>query len=243
MIFKATVAYDGSNYAGWQRQENALGIQEVIENVLKTIHKRDITVVASGRTDAKVHATGQVFHFEADDKISADRCKYALNALLPEDIRILEVVLETDDFHARFSAKSKRYDYICTYEKDNPFIYKYKEVLNRKLNIEKMIEASKYLCGTHDFTSFSSSKIDVRKPKVKTIARIDIVEEGNDIRFIYEGTGFLRYQVRMMTETLIMTGLEKITPQDVKEILDEKDKNACRYNASPNGLYLVRVDY
>lgn len=243
MIYKVILAYDGSNYAGWQKQENALGIQEVIEKALSIIHKKETLITASGRTDAKVHALGQVFHFEADQKIGPDRYKMALNALLPEDIRILRVSVETDDFHARFSAKSKRYDYICTYEKENPFVYKYKEILNHPLNIEAMRKASEYLVGTHDFTSFSSSKIDPRKPRVKTITRIDIFEENQDIRFIYEGTGFLRYQVRMMTETLIMVGSNKIEIGEVKRILDKKDKNACRYNASPHGLYLVHVNY
>lgn len=243
MIYKVILAYDGSNYAGWQKQENALGIQEVIEKALSTIHKNETLITASGRTDAKVHALGQVFHFEADQKIGPDRYKMALNALLPEDIRILKVSVEADDFHARFSAKSKRYDYICTYDKENPFVYKYKEILNYPLNIEAMRKASEYLVGIHDFTSFSSSKIDPRKPRIKTITRIDIFEENQDIRFIYEGTGFLRYQVRMMTETLIMVGTNKIEVEEVKRILDKKDKNACRYNASPNGLYLVHVNY
>ena len=215
MIYKVILAYDGSNYAGWQKQENALGIQEVIEKALTTIHKKETFITASGRTDAKVHALGQVFHFEADKKIGPDRYKMALNALLPEDIRILKVSMEADDFHARFSAKSKRYDYICTYEKENPFVYKYKEILNYTLNIEAMRKASEYLVGTHDFTSFSSSKIDPRKPRIKTITRIDIFEENQDIRFIYEGTGFLRYQVRMMTETLIMVGSNKIDTEEV----------------------------
>ena len=120
---------------------------------------------------------------------------------------------------------------------------KYKEILNHTLNIEAMRKASEYLVGTHDFTSFSSSKIDPRKPRIKTITRIDIFEENQDIRFIYEGTGFLRYQVRMMTETLIMVGSNKIDIEEVKRILDKKDKSACRYNASPNGLYLVHVNY
>ena len=243
MIYKVKVAYDGSNYAGWQKQENALGIQEVIEKALKQIHKCDTPIVASGRTDAKVHALGQVFHFEADQTIGPDRYKIALNALLPKDIRILQVDLEKDDFHARFSARSKRYDYICTYDIDNPFIYNYKEVLFKKLDIDAMQKAAEYLLGTHDFTSFSSSKIDPRKPKIKTIGRIDIFEENKDVHFIYEGTGFLRYQVRMMTETLIMVGSGHIEVEEVKRILDKKDKNACRFNASPNGLYLVQVDY
>ena len=120
MIYKVILTYDGSNYAGWQKQENALGIQEVIEKALTTIHKKETFITASGRTDAKVHALGQVFHFEADKKIGPDRYKMALNALLPEDIRILKVSVEADDFHARFSAKSKRYDYCLLYTSPSP---------------------------------------------------------------------------------------------------------------------------
>ncbi|MBQ0064150.1 MAG: tRNA pseudouridine(38-40) synthase TruA [Firmicutes bacterium] len=243
MIFKCTVAYDGSNYAGWQKQENALGIQSVIEKCLSKIYKTEIDIVASGRTDAKVHALGQVFHFEADERMSSERIQMALNTLLPKDIRLTKVEEEQPDFHARFSAKSKRYDYLCTYEKDNPFVYKYKTILARSVNVELMKEAAQYLLGTHDFTSYCSSKIDPRKPREKTIYRIDILEEGKDIRFIFEGTGFLRYQVRMMTASLLMVGQEKIEPIEIKNILEAKSKDACRYNVDGNGLYLMEVRY
>lgn len=243
MIYKVTVSYDGWNYAGWQRQENALGVQEVIEKVLSKINKCDITIVASGRTDAKVHALGQVFHFDSVVQMPCENYRTAMNTLLPSDIRILKVDFEKDDFHARFSAKSKRYDYICSYDIDNPFIYKYKEILWYPHDIELMKEASQYLLGEHDFTSFSSSKIDPRKPRVKTITRIEIIEEENGFRTIFEGTGFLRYQVRMMMGTLLAVGRKKIEPLKVKEILDAKNKEACRYNAGAQGLYLVEVNY
>ena len=243
MILKVTVSYDGWNYAGWQRQENALGIQEVIEKALSKINKAPITIVASGRTDAKVHALGQVFHFEPVICMPNENYRTAMNTLLPSDIRILKVEKEADDFHARFSAKSKRYDYLCTYDVDNPFVYKYKEVLWHKQNIEAMKEASLYLLGEHDFTSFSSSKIDPRKPRIKTITRIEIVEEENGFRTIFEGTGFLRYQVRMMMGTLLAVGRGKIAPVKVKEILEAKNKEACRYNAGAQGLYLMEVNY
>lgn len=243
MIFKCIVAYDGSNYAGWQKQENALGIQSVIEKCLSKIYKTEIEIVASGRTDAKVHALGQVFHFEADERMMGDRIQTALNTLLPKDIRILSVETEKDDFHARFSAKGKRYDYICTYEQNSPFVYKYKTILKKEENIKKMQEASQYLLGTHDFTSYCSSKIDPRKPRVKTIQNIDILEEGKDIRFVFQGSGFLRYQVRMMVATLLVVGQGKIEPIEVKNILEAKNKDACRYNVDGNGLYLVEVSY
>lgn len=243
MIFKVTVSYDGWNYAGWQRQENALGVQEIIEKVLTKINKNEITIVASGRTDAKVHALGQVFHFESIVEMPCENYRTAMNTLLPSDIRILKVENVADDFHARFSAKSKRYDYICSYDIDNPFIYKYKEILWYPHDIELMRKASQYLIGEHDFTSFSSSKIDPRKPRVKTITRIDILEEENGFRTIFEGTGFLRYQVRMMMGTLLAVGRKKIEPIKVKEILDAQNKEACRYNAGAQGLYLMEVNY
>lgn len=243
MKYKVVVSYDGYGYAGWQKQENALGIQQVIEDVFFTILQKETVIVASGRTDAGVHAFGQVFHFESNADMDANAYKKALNAMLPKDIRIQSVELVDDDFHARFDAKSKRYDYICTYDRENPFIYKYKEVLLKPVNLNLMKEASLYLLGEHDFTSFSSSRIDPRKPRIKTITKIEILEEGKDIHFIYEGNGFLRYQVRMMTQTLLMVGIGRIQVEDVKRILEAKDKEACKYNASSCGLYLVKVNY
>ena len=233
MIVKALVSYDGFNYAGWQKQENALGIQQVIEEALYKITKENVDVVASGRTDAGVHALGQVFHFETSKNVPAIQYERALNALLPKDIRILKTEEMPDDFHARFSS----------YDIKNPFNYKYRNLLTKKLDIETMKNASKVFLGSHDFTSFASSKIDPRKPRVKTISNIEINEEGTDVHFIFEGTGFLRYQVRMMTGTLIAVGQHKIDIDDVQRMLDAKDKSACRYNAPSCGLYLVEVKY
>lgn len=243
MIYKCTVSYDGSNYAGWQKQINALGIQEIIEKALTKINKSKIEIAASGRTDAKVHALGQVFHFDSVVNMPCDNYKNAINALLPHDIRIIKVEKESDDFHARFSAKSKRYDYVCSFDKDNPFLYKYVEFVPKSLDIKLMKEASKFLLGTHDFTSFSSSHIDERKPRIKTITDIEFRMEENGFRIVFKGTGFLRYQIRMMVATLLEVGKHKISCETVKEILDKKDKMACRYNANAAGLYLVEVVY
>ena len=184
-----------------------------------------------------------VFHFETSKNVPAIQYERALNALLPKDIRILKTEEMPDDFHARFSAVGKRYDYFCSYDIKNPFNYKYRNLLTKKLDIETMKNASKVFLGSHDFTSFASSKIDPRKPRVKTISNIEINEEGTDVHFIFEGTGFLRYQVRMMTGTLIAVGQHKIDIDDVQRMLDAKDKSACRYNAPSCGLYLVEVKY
>lgn len=243
MIVKCTVAYDGWAYAGWQKQENALGIQEIIESALEKIHKKPTSIVASGRTDAKVHALGQVFHFESDGKIQPISYVRALNSLLPLDIRIQKAEKAEDDFHARFSCRSKRYLYIATRNQKDPFACRTKGILYQDLNVEQMLDACQFLIGTHDFTTFSSSRIDPRKSRIKTIKMISIEKRGQDYYFSFEGNGFLRYQVRMMTGTLIEVGKETITPQDVQKMLDLKDKEACRYNASPQGLYLMEVCY
>lgn len=243
MIVKCTVAYDGWAYAGWQKQENALGIQEIIESALEKIHKKPTSIVASGRTDAKVHALGQVFHFESDGKIQPISYVRALNSLLPLDIRIQKAEKAEDDFHARFSCRSKRYLYIATRNQKDPFACRTKGILYQDLNVEQMLDACQFLIGTHDFTTFSSSRIDPRKSRIKTIKMISIEKRGQDYYFSFKGNGFLRYQVRMMTGTLIEVGKQTIAPLDVQKMLDLKDKEACRYNASPQGLYLMEVCY
>lgn len=243
MIIKCTVAYDGYNYAGWQKQENALGIQTIIEEALEKIQKSPVEIVASGRTDAQVHALGQVFHFQSAMDMQPWQYVKAMNALLPQDIRIQSAEIMADDFHARFSCKSKQYAYIATYDVTDPFAYRYKAPLYQKLDMEKMLEAATYLIGKHDFTSFSSSRIDPRKPRIKTIRRIEIENADKDVHFLFEGNGFLRYQVRMMTGTLIEVGKQRIQPLDVQHMLLEKNKEVCRYNAPPQGLYLMKVRY
>ena len=243
MRYKVLVAYDGWNYAGWQKQINACGIQEVIEKALAKINKEETDIVASGRTDAKVHAKGQVFHFDCEKDLEPERYYQALNTLLPKDIRIQKVERVDDSFHARFSAISKQYDFICTRDQADPFSYRYKQLVWSTIDVDAMKEGAEYLLGEHDFTSFSSSRIDERKPRVKTIYSIDIKEIGQDILISFIGTGFLRYQVRMMVGTLIEVGKHKITPKDVQCMLEKKNKEACRYNAQPQGLYLMKVDY
>ena len=191
MIVKALVSYDGFNYAGWQKQENALGIQQVIEEALYKITKENVDVVASGRTDAGVHALGQVFHFETNKIFRLFNMK-SIECIASQRYSYFKTEEMPDDFHARFSAVGKRYDYYCSYDIKNPFNYKYRNLLTKKLDIEAMKNASKVFLGSHDFTSFASSKIDPRKPRVKTISNIEIIEEGMDVHFIFEGTGFFK---------------------------------------------------
>lgn len=243
MRWKATVSYDGSKYAGWQRQTNALGIQEIIEGVLLRLHKSKVEIVASGRTDAQVHAYGQVFHFDSDKEIAEDHWKLALNSMLPKDIRIQKVERVHDDFHARFHAERKRYDYLVSRDVDNPFLQNYMAMDNCKLDVAYMRECAIIFIGTHDFTSFTSAKIDPRKPRIKTISRLEIIEEETCVRLIFEGNGFLRYMVRMLAQVLIEAGKHRLDKAQLQHMLNGKDKHLCRYKADACGLYLMQVMY
>lgn len=243
MRFKVTVSYDGSGYSGWQRQTNAQSIQSEIEDALQQILKQSVEVTASGRTDAQVHAIAQVFHFDSDAAIDVEHWKRALNSLLPKDIRIQKVEIVEDDFHARFSAVSKRYDYLVTTQKENPFLQNYMGMERFALDVPYMQECASVFLGTHDFTSFTSAKIDPRKPRVKTITRLEVQQEDTCIRMIFEGNGFLRYMVRMLAQTLIEAGKHRVTKEQIEAMLEGKNKHACRYKAEPQGLYLVHVKY
>lgn len=243
MRLKATVSYDGSGYAGWQRQDNALGIESIIMDVMERIHHHPVEITGSGRTDAGVHAIAQVFHFDSELKMSKEQWRRAMNALLPADIRIQDVEKVREDFHARFDAISKRYDYYLSYDVDNPFLQRYRAFYRGRLNIERMKECAALFVGTHDFTSFTSSRIDSRKSRVRTITMCAIEETADGLHFRLEGNSFLRYMVRMIVGTLIEAGRDRLSVQEVKAMLEAKDKEACRYKAPGSGLYLVEVRY
>ena len=243
MRLKATVSYDGSGYAGWQRQDNALGIESIIMDVMERIHHHPVEITGSGRTDAGVHAIAQVFHFDSELKMSKEQWRRAMNALLPADIRMQDVEKVREDFHARFDAISKRYDYYLSYDIDNPFLQRYRAFYRGRLNIERMKECAALFVGTHDFTSFTSSRIDPRKSRVRTITMCAIEETAKGLHFRLEGNSFLRYMVRMIVGTLIEAGRDRLSVQEVKAMLEAKDKEACRYKAPGSGLYLVEVRY
>ena len=243
MRYRAVVSYDGFAYGGWQKQDGTCSIQEEIETALSKIHQREIVIVGSGRTDAKVHAIRQVFHFDSDKQMDDYHFTKAINALLPDDIRIQCVELVDDNFHARFDAIGKRYDFLVTNETKNPFYERYMAKEWREMDVALMQECAQIFLGMHDFTSFTSSKIDPRKPREKTIHRLDVLDEGDHIRMVFIGTGFLRYMVRMIAQTLIEAGKHRITKKDVQMMLLSKDKHSCRFKAEAQGLYLVEVYY
>ena len=240
---KMICAYDGSCYRGWQRQSNAPSIQAVIEDALARMHHHPVSISASGRTDAYVHALGQVFHFDSDMDLDEAHWQSALNSLLPKEIQIQRVELVEESFHSRFCAVWKRYDYLVTQRIHDPFIQRYMGLERQVLDVAYMQECAAVFVGTHDFTSFTSAKIDARKSRIKTIRQISVTQEGDHICISFIGNGFLRYMVRMLAQTLIEAGKHNLSKDDLFEMLRQRDKQVCRYKAAAQGLYLVGVEY
>ncbi|TYR78551.1 tRNA pseudouridine(38-40) synthase TruA [Priestia megaterium] len=240
---KCVISYDGSQFAGYQVQPGKRTVQGEIETILSRMHKKKVGIYASGRTDAHVHAHGQVIHFDTDLNIPCDKWKKALNSMLPDDI-VMKYVSEVDEhFHARFNVKAKEYRYhICRNENRNPFTRYYAYHYPYKLDYMKMKEAATHLIGTHDFTSFCSAKTEV-EDKVRTIYEIDIYEGNDQLVFRFVGNGFLYNMVRILVGTLLEVGQGKIKPVEIKAILESRARPKAGKTAPPQGLYLWEVFY
>ncbi|CAM3243744.1 tRNA pseudouridine(38-40) synthase TruA [Filibacter tadaridae] len=242
---KAVVSYDGTNFAGYQSQPGLRTVQLEIDKALRKIHKEiPVHSVASGRTDAGVHAFGQVIHFDTPLSLPTDRWKMALNVLLPTDIRIVSTAYVDEDFHARYGAIGKTYKYVWTRSKvQSPFERNYAVHLGKwNPDVEIMQAAATHLIGTHDFTSFCSSKTATTN-KVRTVKRLVLEEEGDLLTMTIEGNGFLYNMVRTIAGMLLAVGIGWNTPADVKRILESCDRNNAGKTAPAHGLYLESVDY
>ena len=246
MKFLITFSYDGSKYSGYQKQPKRKTIQSEIENALKTINKDEkVSINASGRTDAGVHALNQKAHFELKTKITCDKLKSALNSLIPDDIYIKNVEEVSEDFHARYNVRAKEYIYKINMGEYNPIEKEYVLQLNHKLDVAEMERALKYLEGTHDFKSFSKSD-EEKDDFVRTIVQTNLIRDMknvNNITISFLGTGFLRYMVRNMVGTLIEVGEGKRKSEDIIQILNAKDRTKAGITAQPQGLYLKDVFY
>lgn len=242
--YKMTISYDGTAFSGYQVQPNKRTVQSVIEDVLAKIHKgKDVRIFASGRTDAGVHAKGQVIHFDSDLAITEERWGTALNSMLPNDISVLSVKKVNDQFHARFNAKGKEYRYQLSLSRQrDPFLRNYVYHYPYALDIEAMNEGSKYLIGTFDFTSFCSAKTEVAD-KIRTIQEIDISQEGDLLTLRFRGNGFLYNMVRILVGTLLEVGSGERKPEDLAAIIARKDRSAAGKTAPPQGLFLWEVVY
>lgn len=242
---KAIVAYDGTNFAGYQSQPNMRTVQSEINKALMKIHKNKTAhSVASGRTDAGVHANGQVIHFDTPLTLPPNRWRMALNVLLPTDVRILSVTYVDESFHARYLATGKTYVYKWTYaEVQSPFDRNYTVHLgNRRPDVEKMQEAATYLIGTHDFTSYCSSKTATSN-RVRTIRLLTVERVGEELVMTIEGDGFLYNMVRTIAGMLLAVGIGWNRPEDLQRILALRDRQAAGKTAPAHGLYLENVTY
>ncbi|MDR7857660.1 tRNA pseudouridine(38-40) synthase TruA [Tissierella sp.] len=240
---KLTIEYEGTNYSGWQRQNNCITIQGKLEEALEQMTKEKINLLGSGRTDGKVHALGQVANFFTNSNIPGDRYKYALKYLLPEDISIVESEEVDLNFHSRFSATKKRYKYIVYNGKLPKAIYRnFSYHVSHNLDINAMREASKHFIGTHDFCSFMTSHANVHST-IRTINEIKIEKSNNLIEFTIEGNSFLHNMVRIMVGTLIFVGIGRFDKSEIPRIILEKNRKAAGPTAQPQGLFLEKVYY
>lgn len=240
---KLTIRYEGTGYSGWQFQKNARTIQDTIEKAIRRIVRGKVSLIASGRTDAGVHASAQIANFRTASNIPADNLRMALNAKLPEDILITKAEEASPDFNAQKSAKSKHYRYTI-YNKDfmDPFLRRFTAKCFFKLDAAEMKKGAGHLVGRHDFTSFRT-KDGKEKDSVRTVKYIKIKRKSDLIYIDIEADGFLYNMVRNIVGTLIDVGRGKLKSGDVAKILAGQDKRMCGPTAPASGLSLMKVNY
>jgi len=243
MHFRLKLAYDGAAYHGWQKQPQLKTVQGVLEGALMRLTRTCGNLNASGRTDAGVHALDQVVSFSADTSLSPDNLLRALNSLLPSDIVVTEVTYVPEDFHARYSAKSKVYLYMIWKDPfPSPFYYRYSWHIPFPLNLETMEEAAGHLLGTHDFSAFRATSGKDRNPQ-RNLLRIDLVSEESFLKMFVEADAFLHHMVRNIVGTLVEIGRGRFLSYQSKVILESRDRRKAGPTAPPQGLFLYRVNY
>lgn len=243
MRYLIKFSYDGSSYSGFQTQKGLDTIQERLENALTTVnnHKKTV-IVATGRTDKGVHALCQYGHADIDVNITTKKLKRALNSNLPDDIHVIETFQVGENFHARYNVKSKKYQYIINTGEYNPLERKYVFQYNYQLDVKSMSKAISYFVGTHDFRAFVTDNKE-RKNCVRTITEASVNYTGEKIIINFDGTGFMRYQVRNMVGILIKVGEKKLSPEKISDIITSRDRTMAGKTAPAEGLYLKDVKY
>jgi len=240
---KLTIEYDGTNYCGWQVQKNAVSIQEVIEKAISSLVLSKVDLIGSSRTDAKVHARGMVANFMTECSIPINNFPAAINGKLPQDIVIIKAEEVPLDFHSRYCSKGKRYSYtILNRREPSALLRNYAAHIPLPLDTDKMIQASSYFLGTHDFYAFRSTNSSA-KTSVRTVSFLDIEKCDDLIKIYIEADGFLYNMVRIITGTLIEVGLGKISPDEIPFIIESKDRKRSGKTAPPQGLCLEKVYY
>lgn len=238
------IAYDGTNYVGWQKQPNGTAVEEIINKCLCELTGENIEIIGASRTDSGVHAMGNVAVFNTESRIPAEKFCFALNQRLPEDIVVQKSFEVDESFHPRHADCTKTYEYkIYNNTHISPFMRKYSYFEHRSLDLEAMRRGAGFLIGEHDFASFCSANAQV-KSTVRTVYSIDVIEdEPHIITIRVKGNGFLYNMIRIITGTLLQVGKHEILPEKVGEMLAAKDRSASGPTAPPQGLKLVNIEY
>lgn len=240
---KLVVAYDGTNYHGWQVQDNGITIEEVLNRTINELVQEDIKVIGASRTDAGVHACGNVAVFDTESRIPGDKFSFALNQRLPDDIRIQESCEVDADFHPRYADTVKTYEYnILNRRFELPSKRLYAAFCYYPMDIERMNQAAAYLVGEHDFKSFCSAGAQVQTT-VRTIYAVNVTKEDDMVHIRITGNGFLYNMVRIIAGTLMQVGTGLMEPEQVKEILEARDRSKAGPTAVAKGLTLVEIRY
>ena len=240
---KLVVAYDGTNYHGWQVQDNGITIEEVLNRTISELVQEDIKVIGASRTDAGVHACGNVAVFDTESRIPGDKFSFALNQRLPDDIRIQESCEVHADFHPRYADTVKTYEYnILNRRFELPSKRLYAAFCYYPMDIERMNQAAAYLVGEHDFKSFCSAGAQVQTT-IRTIYAVNVTKEDDMVHIRITGNGFLYNMVRIIAGTLMQVGTGLMEPEQVKEILEARDRSKAGPTAVAKGLTLVEIRY
>ena len=246
MRYKITVEYDGTNLVGWQKQKDGPSVQEFLEKAIKGFSHQNVEVYGAGRTDAGVHAIEQIAHFDLASNKDEFKIQESINALLRElsaPVSVIKTEIVDQNFHSRFSAKGRGYIYrILNRRAPSPLLTNRVWLVPYNLDVNIMKEGAKYLLGNHDFSSFRGAGCQARSP-IKTLDKLDIERIGDEIIFTVEARSFIYHQVRNMVGTLKEVGNKRISPEDVKLILEAKDRTKAGISAPACGLYLNKVMY
>lgn len=245
--FKLTIAYDGTAYEGWQMQKIGTGVQQKVEEALAKLFPSAPRLHSSSRTDTGVHALGMVVHFgvpRAEFKMTVRKLALAINAWLPEDIRVLSASRASEKFHARFDTAGKQYRYfVWNHTAMNPLLRHSAWLVTRPLNLPAMRAAAPLFVGRHDFKSFAANRNYEMESTRRRLTRCDIKKSGPQLTFIIEGDGFLYKMCRGIVGTLVQVGLGKFPPAEIKRMLAKKDRRMAGMTAPAHGLVLWKVFY
>jgi tRNA pseudouridine38-40 synthase len=244
MRYRLTLEYDGAPFVGWQRQDNGASVQGALEAAIEKLSGERVTVTGAGRTDAGVHALGQVAHFDLVKEFEPGKVRDALNYhLRPDPVSVLDAAVADGEFHARFSATARHYLFRILNRRSPPALENGRVWhVSPRLDADAMHAAARFLVGQHDFTTFRAAECQAQSP-VKTLDRLDVSRRSDEIHIEASARSFLHHQIRSFAGTLRLVGEGKWPPLAVKKALEARDRTACGPVSPPDGLYLVKVDY